>query len=196
MGSCLGTNSAAAHCDGGSKSPPPVYELTVKEVLSETPAAPKHPIPRFHARETMLHQNGAASKNAFGASNSDSPDGELRRPSRDGRQFSGEVKREKMGAVSPARKSDADTSPCRAKPVRNKGGRWRSRSPVTRSDSGSSKTGLDTSKSPMKMGYHPGRVEYGSGDRIRKGKEEEVMPPTNIELLESSLVSLECFIFL
>ncbi|KAG6387180.1 hypothetical protein SASPL_152366 [Salvia splendens] len=143
MGSCLGTNS---HPDGGSKSPPPVYEETVKEVLSETPL---HPIPTFHYRETMPHQN----KNAFNGAR---------------------LKREKAAEVSPARKSDA------------KPGRGRSRS-----DSGSSKTGLDTSRSPVKTGCHPGRVDYGSGDR-----KEERMPPTNIELLESSLVSLECFIFL
>lgn len=57
-----------------------------------------------------------------------------------------------------------------------------------RSDSGSSKTGR---RSPVKKGCHPGRADYGSGDR-----KEERIPPTNIELLESSLVSLECFIFL
>ncbi|KAG6385327.1 hypothetical protein SASPL_154160 [Salvia splendens] len=163
MGSCLGTNSAApppkTPTSGASKSPPPVYEETVKQVLSETPAAaPKHPIPTFHYRETMPHQN----KNAFNGAG---------------------LKREKAAEVSPARKSDA-ASPGRAKP-----GRGRSRLPVTQSGSGSS-------KSPVKTGFQPGRVEYGSGDRIRKGKEEERMPPTNIELLESSLVSFECFIFL
>lgn len=64
-----------------------------------------------------------------------------------------------------------------------------------------SKRGMGGSKSSRKTGNSPGRVGHGSGERIRKGEEvgesEEITrPPTNNDLLENSLVSLECFIFL
>lgn len=126
----------------------------------------------------------------------------LRRRRGEAKPFPGEVKREKVSGRSPARRSD--TSPGRVKPGYRSGritggeersGR-RSSSLVTHSDSGSSKTYLDASKSSRKMGNYTGRMEYGSGDRIRKGKEEGRRPPTSNELLESSFVSLECFIFL
>lgn len=70
----------------------------------------------------------------------------------------------------------------------------RSRSPVIRSDSGSSKTGLDANKSLKKTSSYSSRAGIGSGEKER---EETTMPPTTSnELLENSLVSLECFIFL
>lgn len=121
-------------------------------------------------------------------------DGTLRwRPTLNGRSFPGELKREKAAERSPARRSN--TSPGRVKPgsgySRNTGGGNR-----LRPGSGSSKTGLHASKSTRKTGEYQGRIEYGSGEKNLKGEEEESVPPTNSELLESSLVSLECFIFL
>ncbi|KAH6775278.1 hypothetical protein C2S52_012839 [Perilla frutescens var. hirtella] len=238
MGSCLSTNTAAQpskppriststkHNDGGSKSPPPVYEETVKEVLSETPAIPKKrspspPIPRiFHGSERMLHQNGGAVKkpsdvgseihitHSESDSNSTENDGAFHWPRFNYRgPFPAEVKRENMAGRSPARRSNK--SPGRVNPGSGHGRKTgggesserRSRSPVIHSDSGSSKTGLSTSRSLRKTGNSPGRVGYGSGEKIRKGEEvreseEMTRPPTSNDLLENSLVSLECFIFL
>lgn len=121
--------------------------------------------------------------------------------------FSGEVKRENIVGRSPGRRSDP--SPSRNRPGPCYGRRMdsgessgrRSRSPVIRADSWSSKTGLDGCKSSRKMDKSPGRVGFGSGERIRKVEEEteseeNTWPPTNNELLENPHVSLECFIFL
>lgn len=226
MGCFISTNSAAPPLsktrsvsdqhNGGSKSPPPVDEETVKEVLSETPAIPKRlappAAPRFCGSEEMIQRSGGARNSAAAFSNdypsdvdsefhgnrsesfSTENDGAFRwRPMLNGRPFSSDSKREKTAGRSPARRSD--TSPGRVKSgsgnSRKTGG-----GDTYRSGSGSYKTGLHASKSTRKAGEHPGRVGCGSGERNRKGEEEERVPPTNSELLESSLVSLECFIFL
>ncbi|KAI3456285.1 hypothetical protein Pfo_012948 [Paulownia fortunei] len=125
------------------------------------------------------------------------------------RSFSGEVKREKTVGRSPGRRSEP--SPSRVRPGTGSGyGRRRdsgessgrrSRSPVTRTESGPSKTGLVRSQSARKTGKSPARVGSGLGERIRKldeGKDDgdKKWPPTSNESLENPLVSLECFIFL
>ncbi|KAL0353107.1 UNVERIFIED_CONTAM: hypothetical protein Sangu_0892000 [Sesamum angustifolium] len=125
------------------------------------------------------------------------------------RSISGEVKKDKTVGRSPGRKSEP--SPSRVRPGTGSGyGRRRdggessgrrSRSPVTRTESGASKTGLTRSQSARKTGKSPGRVGSGLGERIRKadeGKEsgDGKWPPTSNESLENPLVSLECFIFL
>ncbi|KAK4439925.1 hypothetical protein Salat_0327400 [Sesamum alatum] len=122
------------------------------------------------------------------------------------RSLSGEVKKDKTVGRSPGRKSEP--SPSRVSPGIGSGyGRRRdsgessgrrSRSPVTRTDSGASKTGITRSQSARKTGKSPGRVGSGLGERIRKADEgkESKWPPTNNESLENPLVSLECFIFL
>lgn len=73
----------------------------------------------------------------------------------------------------------------------------RSRSPVTRVDSGSgsgSAKGLGRTQSTRRTGKSPSRVGSGPGDRVRRLGQED--PHTSNELLENPLVSLECFIFL
>ncbi|KAK6149895.1 hypothetical protein DH2020_017420 [Rehmannia glutinosa] len=125
--------------------------------------------------------------------------------------FSGEVRRDKIVGRSPGRRSEP--SPSRARPGQGPGSGYgrrkdsgessgrRSRSPVMRTDSGSSKTGLGRTNSVRKTGKSPGRVGSGLGERIRKvddGKDggDIKWPPTSNESLENPLVSLECFIFL
>lgn len=123
------------------------------------------------------------------------------------RSFSGEVKREKTAGRSPGRRSE-QPSPNRVRPApgsasmrkRESGessGR-RSRSPVTRTESGTSRAGLGRTQSGRKTGKSPGRVGSGLGERTRKVDEggDCKWPPTSNESLENPLVSLECFIFL
>lgn len=125
------------------------------------------------------------------------------------RAFPGEAKRDKSVGRSPGRRPEP--SPQRVRNGTNSGyGRRRdsgessgrrSRSPVTRTDSGQPKTGLSRSQSTRKAGKSPGRLVPGSGERVRKmdeGKEmeENKWLPTSNESLENPLVSLECFIFL
>lgn len=224
MGCCISTKTtsprpntdASTLHNGGSRSPPPVDEETVvKEVLSETKLPPP-PVPSgFHGSGRMLHQNGATAAldkddhyhvgseihNTRSGSFWTENNAAFQWPRLDSRPSPGEVKREKTAGRSPARRSNS--SPGRAKPgsgysrktaTGESSGR-RSRSPAIRSDSGSSKTGLDANKSTRKTGNHSGRVGIGSGEKERE--ETTRRPPTTSnELLENSFVSLECFIFL
>lgn len=123
------------------------------------------------------------------------------------RPFSGELQREKTVGRSPGRKPEP--SPGRARPGPGPGSGYgkrrengessgrRSRSPVTRGESG-----LGRAPSARRTGKSPGRVGPGSGEKIRKlesGDSKWPAAPTNAgndELLENPLVSLECFIFL
>ncbi|KAL8460400.1 hypothetical protein ACS0TY_032075 [Phlomoides rotata] len=126
------------------------------------------------------------------------------------RSFSGEMNRDRTVGRSPGRRPEP--SPNRVRPASGSGyvrkrengessGR-RSRSPVTRTDSGATKPGLERTQSGRKMGKSPGRVGSVTGERARRvngGKEsgDSKWPPTSSnELLENPLVSLECFIFL
>ncbi|GER25414.1 RNA-binding KH domain-containing protein [Striga asiatica] len=108
--------------------------------------------------------------------------------------FSSEVKRERPVGRSPVRRSDP--SPGRARPGNGSGSGYgrrrdagessgrRSKSPVTRIDSGPMKTGSGLSPSARKTGKSPGRTGSGSGQRVRKLDEErtgggdEKWPPT------------------
>lgn len=124
---------------------------------------------------------------------------------------SGEVKRDKTLGKSPGRTSEISVDRSRPGSISSSGhgkrkdigeisGR-RSRSPVSRTNGGSSKTDLGRSPSSRRLGKSPGRVGSGLGDRLRKvdeGKESgrDKWPLTSNEILENPVVSLECFIFL
>ncbi|KAL2495073.1 hypothetical protein Fot_38830 [Forsythia ovata] len=125
------------------------------------------------------------------------------------RSFSGEVKQDRAVKKSPVRRPESSPvrvgsgreSPAvygKGKDIGERSGR-RSRSPVTRTDSGPAKMGLDRSQSSRRTGKSPGRVGSGLGERHRKLGEDNrdrKWPPTSNETLENPLVSLECFIFL
>ncbi|KZV37143.1 hypothetical protein F511_15063 [Dorcoceras hygrometricum] len=122
-----------------------------------------------------------------------------------------DAKREKPLGRSPGRASEYSADRSRPGSISSSGhgrkkdageisGR-RSRSPVSRTNVGSSKTDLCRSLSSRRLGKSPGRVGSGLGDRIRKlddGKENgrDKWPLTSNEMLENPVVSLECFIFL
>lgn len=112
------------------------------------------------------------------------------------RAFSGEMQREKTVGRSPGRRSEPSPGRVRPAPAPGYGRRKengessgrRSRSPVTRAESG-----LGRAPSARRTGKSPGRV--GPGEKIRK-VEPAPTNGSNDELLENPLVSLECFIFL
>ncbi|CAA0825302.1 Unknown protein [Striga hermonthica] len=126
--------------------------------------------------------------------------------------FSSEMKRERTVGRSPVRRPSP--SPSRARPGNGSGSGYgrrrdasessgrRSKSPVTRMDSGPMKSGSGLSPSAMKTGKSPGVTGSGLVERVRKLDEERTgggegpWPPTSDESLENPLVSLECFIFL
>lgn len=187
MGCCVSTKTssprqstaASTLLNGGSKSPPPIDEETVKEVLSETKLPPP-PIPGLLGSGRMAHQNGVAAAfgeddhphSAHSESFSTESDDAFRWPRFDGRPFPSEVKREKTAGRSPARRSDSSPGRVKSGPV------------------------------SLKKGVDAKRKTGGSGESIRKWEEEKEReemrrpPTTGNDLLENSLVSLECFIFL
>ncbi|KAL3643405.1 hypothetical protein CASFOL_014220 [Castilleja foliolosa] len=123
--------------------------------------------------------------------------------------FSGDMKRDKTVGRSPGRRSEPSPGRARPAPVSGNGRRdtgeisgRRSKSPVTRMDSGPSKMGSGRNMSTRKTGKSPARVGSGFGERTRKVDEErrdsgdKMWPSTGAESVENPLVSLECFIFL
>lgn len=143
--------------------------------------------------------------------NDDVRDVHQKSPARLKNRPSAEVKTDKTLGKSPGRTSEISVDRSRPGSISSSGhgkrkdigeisGR-RSRSPVRRTNGGSSKTDLGRSPSSRRLGKSPGRVGSGLGDRLRKvdeGKENgrDKWPLTSNEILENPVVSLECFIFL
>ncbi|XP_073054011.1 uncharacterized protein [Primulina eburnea] len=113
---------------------------------------------------------------------------------------SSDVRKDKTSGKYPGRASEYSMDRSRPGSISSTGHGWkkdageisgrRSRSPVSRTNGGSSKTDLGRSPSSRRFGKSPGRVGSGLGDRLQK------VDKWPLEMLENPVVSLECFIFL
>ncbi|XP_051125799.1 uncharacterized protein LOC127247813 [Andrographis paniculata] len=227
MGCCVSTNTASKRSEDKSGKPPlhlvlEEEEEAVKEVvLSEAPTIPEHyPAAGFSGaaaqdkrnQNDAVRSNGGLSEICSDMSESSSVStavtekreryGEARefRQRSKNREYSGEMKRDRIVGSSPGRRSEISSNGSGSGYGRKRdsgeiSGR-RSVSPAPRATAATSQTGLSRTQSARKTGVAPAPERIRKAEGEKHGERAPAPTPTENESLENPLVSLECFIFL